>query len=63
VVLPKFAFDEQGLENRKCPRTDREMVGFFMIPAERDARRALSFSRYSVMDRALRLTTFALNAR
>ena len=51
---PKFAFDEQGLDNRKCPRTDREMVGFFMIPAERDARRALSFSRYSVMDRALR---------
>jgi putative ATP-dependent endonuclease of the OLD family len=51
---PKFAFDEQGLENRKCPRTDREMVGFFVIPAERDARRALSFSRYSVMDRALR---------
>lgn len=51
---PKFSFGDDETGRRTCPRTDREMVGFFLIPAERDARRALSFARYSALDRALR---------
>lgn len=51
---PKFSFLGGSAEYRNCPRIDREKVGFFAIPAERDVRKALSFSRYSALDKALR---------
>ena len=51
---PKFSFLTNDFDYRQCPRADREKVGFFLIPAERDVRQALSFSRYSALDKALR---------
>jgi putative ATP-dependent endonuclease of OLD family len=51
---PKSSFIGGNSERRMCPRTDRERVGFFLIPAERDISKALSFTRHSALDRALR---------
>ena len=51
---PKFSFIGDSEEYRKCYQPDREKIGFFMIPAERDIRKALSFTRYSALDKALR---------
>jgi len=57
---PKFSFLEGSAERRVCPRKDREKVGFFLIPAERNVRKALSFSRYSALDKALRADDVSL---
>jgi putative ATP-dependent endonuclease of OLD family len=51
---PKFSFLGGSDEYRPCYRPEREKVGFFLIPAERDISRALSFTRYSALDKALR---------
>ncbi len=58
---PKFSFIGGNLEWRACPRTDREKVGFFLIPAERDINKALSFTRYSALDKALRHDRISLD--
>jgi putative ATP-dependent endonuclease of the OLD family len=60
---PKFSSFEGGSEPRTCPRTDREKVGFFLIPAERNVGKALSFSRHSVLDKALRTDEIRLDAQ
>lgn len=60
---PKLSFIGDSLEYRPCPKGDREKVGFFLIPAERDIRRALSFSRYSALDKALRHDEVRLDAQ
>jgi putative ATP-dependent endonuclease of OLD family len=58
---PKFSFIGGNSERRICPRTDREKVGFFLIPAERDINKALSFTRYSALDKALRHDRISLD--
>lgn len=58
---PKYSFLDGSAEYRNCPRTDREKIGFFYIPAERDVRKALSFSRYSALDKALRADNIRLD--
>ena len=51
---PKFFNSEHPEISLLCPRADRVRVGFFLIPAERDAGRAFSFTRNSTLDRTLR---------
>ncbi len=51
---PKFSFHGGSDELRTCYRPDREKIGYFLIPAERDISKALSFTRYSALDKALR---------
>lgn len=51
---PKFSFHGGSDEYRTCYRPDREKTGYFLIPAERDISKALSFTRYSALDKALR---------
>jgi putative ATP-dependent endonuclease of OLD family len=51
---PKFSFHSGSDEYRTCYRPDREKIGYFLIPAERDISKALSFTRYSALDKALR---------
>ena len=51
---PKFSFQSGSVEYRNCYRPDREKVGYFLIPAERNISKALSFTRYSALDKALR---------
>jgi len=58
---PKYSFLGGNNEWRSCPRTDRERVGFFLIPAERDTEKALSFVRYSALDKALRADKISLD--
>lgn len=60
---PKFSFMNGSTEFRPCPRTEREIVGFFLIPAERNVSKALSFSRHSVLDKALRTDEIKLDAQ
>ncbi len=60
---PKLSFLDGSLDYQPCPRSEREEVGFFLIPAERDIRKALSFSRYSALDKALRLDDVRLDAQ
>jgi putative ATP-dependent endonuclease of OLD family len=59
--FPKFSFIGGGTEYKACPRSDREKVGFFLIPAERDINKALSFTRYSALDKALRHDKISLD--
>lgn len=58
---PKFSFLGGSVEYRACPRSDREKIGFFLIPAERDISKALSFTRYSALDKALRHDKISLD--
>ena len=58
---PKFSFLDESDEYRQCYRPDREKVGFFLIPAERDIGKALSFTRYSALDKALRADKITLD--
>lgn len=51
---PKFSFHGGSDEYRTCYKPDREKIGYFLIPAERDISKALSFTRYSALDKALR---------
>lgn len=60
---PKFSFLDGNNEHRTCPRTERERIGFFYIPAERDVKKALSFSRYSALDKALRADNIRLDGQ
>jgi hypothetical protein len=60
---PKYSFLDGSNEYRNCPRTEREQIGFFYIPAERDVRKALSFSRYSALDKALRADNIRLDGQ
>ena len=60
---PKFSFLDGTSDFRPCLRTDREKVGFFLIPAERNVGKALSFSRHSVLDKALRTDEIRLDAQ
>lgn len=60
---PKYSFVDGSADYRRCPRADREKVGFFYIPAERDVRKALSFSRYSALDKALRADNIRLDGQ
>ncbi|HVN97273.1 MAG TPA: AAA family ATPase [Syntrophorhabdaceae bacterium] len=57
---PKYSSDDpQG--QRICSRSEREKVGFFLIPAERNVDKALSFTRYSALDKALRADKIVLD--
>lgn len=58
---PKFSFMDDSDTFRKCYRPEREKIGFFMIPAERDITKALSFTRYSALDKALRADKISLD--
>jgi len=58
---PKFSFMDDSDTYRKCYRPERERIGFFMIPAERDITKALSFTRYSTLDKALRADKISLD--
>lgn len=60
---PKFSFLDGSPEHHPCSRTDREKVGFFLIPAERNVGKALSFSRHSVLDKALRTDEIRLDGQ
>ncbi len=60
---PKLSFIGDSLDYQPCSPGDRERVGFFLIPAERDIRKALSFSRYSALDKALRHDGVRLDAQ
>jgi len=60
---PKFSFLGGSDDYRACPRADRDQVGFFAIPAEREVRKALSFSRYSALDKALRADDVSLETQ
>lgn len=60
---PKYSFLDGSNEHRNCPRTEREQIGFFYIPAERDVRKALSFSRYSALDKTLRADNIRLDGQ
>ena len=60
---PKFSFLDGGAEYQSCPRKDREKAGFFYIPAERDVRKALSFSRHSALDKTLRADDIRLEGK
>jgi hypothetical protein len=51
---PKFSFHGGSNEYRTCYGPDRVKIGYFLIPAERDISKALSFTRYSALDKALR---------
>lgn len=57
---PKFSFLGGSDEYRTCSRPDREKVGYFLIPAERDISKALSFTRYSALGKALRADKISL---
>lgn len=58
---PKFSFMDDSDTYRKCYRPEREIIGFFMIPAERNITKALSFTRYSALDKALRADKISLD--
>lgn len=60
---PKFSYLTNDLDFRPCPRADREKVGFFLIPAEREAKHALSFTRHSALDKALRAEGVSLDTQ
>lgn len=59
---PKFSVLDAIREFRSCGRADRLKIGFFLIPAERDVRQALSFTRHSALDKALRADEIRLDA-
>ena len=58
---PKYSFMDDSDTYRKCYRPEREMIGYFMIPAERNITKALSFTRYSALDKALRADKISLD--
>ena len=58
---PKYSFLGDSGEWRQCSRSDRGKVGFFLIQAERDISKALSFTRYSALDKALRADKISLD--
>lgn len=60
---PKFSFLGGSSEHRDCSRSEREKVGFFLIPTERNVGKALSFSRHSVLDKALRTDAIKLDVQ
>ena len=60
---PKFSFLNGSTEYQHCPRTYRDKVGFFLIPAERNVGKALSFSRFSALDKALRADKINLDSQ